>query len=125
MTGPKRRLSESEAEEEAIAADVEAREAGARSFRHWRDRNEPPATVSALAMRQACPYRRSDARVEGFMQGWHDAEGTAAFDHEYRARGRCEVCRVEHRPNSRFVEVVLRSGERVRTLATCVRKVSA
>jgi hypothetical protein len=125
MTGPKRRLSESEAEEEAVAADVEARESGARSFRHWRDRNEPPAKFSTVAMRQACPYAKSDPRVDAFMDGWRAAEGAGAWDHEVCRHGTCERCVIVGRGPRGLVTVRLQGGGQMRTHGKCVHKVSA
>lgn len=83
-----RRLSESETDEDDLVSEVDARENGERAFRHWRDRNEPPATIEALAMRQACPYALRDGLTDWFVLGWKIASGTA-FDRVHLGRPCC------------------------------------
>jgi len=127
MTGTKRSHSETEVDDAELiaaeAASIEARENGDRAFRHWRDRGEPPASSAAVAMRQACPYRRGDGRVEPFCAGWELAAGTH-WSHEYVARGLVQACRIVERDRSR-VGIVLRDGTRLFTYERHLRKVSA
>lgn len=123
----KRRLSEAEQEEDAIAADVEARENGQRAYRHWKDRGEPPARTPAVAMRQACPYPRGDVRASAFFAGWRGT-GADAFDHAWVGtkwpERKGKPCRVLARVKN-TVEVEFPDGERTRTVSWWVRRISA
>lgn len=130
MTRPKRSYSETDAEDEAIAADAEAKLSGSRSYRHWRDRNEPPAPSSAVAMRQACPFppRRDDddddSRRAAFFVGWQEAAGTL-YDHEWRGNKFPErkgaSCRVVSRKDRLWL-VEFRDGERTTATSWWVRR---
>ena len=122
----KRRLSESEAEEEAADAAADAREAGMRAFRHWKDRGEPPAVSEAVAMRQACPFHDAPRR-SAFFEAWKRTGGTL-FDHVWVGskfpEREGQSCRVLTRLRSR-VEVEFADGERMPAQAWWVRRKSA
>lgn len=127
MTGPPRRLSEIEPDdEEQIAAEVDAQQAGLRAYRHWRDRGEPVAPTSGVAMRQACPYARSDSRCSSFFEGWRLADGSA-WDREWCALKNPEMrgrrCRIVRRDGPARVEIEFLDGSRQVVPHMWVRKV--
>jgi len=121
MTGTKRSHSETEVDDaELIAAEAASLEAqlnGSRSYRHWRDRNEPQASSSALAMRQACPYSRHDKRVEAFELGWRLAD-VSTWDRVCGGR----PCAIVQRPSRVQTEIQFGDGTRRIVAARLVGK---
>jgi len=127
--GYPRKLSESELDDDGVqAAEAEALSAGDRSYRHWRDRGEPPAPSSALAMRQACPYDRDDSRTAVFFHGWMLAS-RPRFEHQVAAGAACprlsgSRCWVL-RTIATKSDIALESGERMNVPKMWIRRLSA
>lgn len=122
----RRAKQESDAITEAAALESDARENGMRAYRHWCDRNEPPSKLGAVAMREACPYPRSDPICQVFFEAWQNAAGTL-FDHVWVGakfpERKGNECRVLKRDRNN-VEVQFRDGEKVNTLSVWVRRVA-
>ena len=126
MATRKRHISETEDldQDSAEGASLaEARDAGVRCYKHWRDRGEPAVTMSSIAMRQACPYR-DPPQVEAFFLGWRSLDGSL-WDYEwcgskFPARKGAR-CRVLARARN-LVEVEFADGERVGAPAWWIRR---
>lgn len=125
----RRKPTEADDEEDQIAAEAEAQQSGGRAYHHWRERNEPPSTFSALAMRQSCPFAVGDVCRERFFLGWKLADGSAYEYEVARPYARTDLrgarCRIVQRVDKERVEVEMQGGERLEIRREQIRRISA